>query len=88
MPAGAAHTTRHPLRPLPERLRIVAGAATVVAVTAGVFAVPWTRAELEADKCRRIAPPADASQQRCLDSLEGRREWWTLGLSHRDAGSR
>jgi hypothetical protein len=63
-------------------------AITLSAVITGLIAVPTTRARLEADTCRRRVALDTNSQAQCRRWLESRREWWTLGLSHRDPAQR
>ncbi|MCA1844489.1 MAG: hypothetical protein LC792_15125 [Actinobacteria bacterium] len=90
--AGAAATwgaellrrTRRPARPATPARRTAVVAVTVLAAITGLIAVPTTRARLEADKCRRRAAPDTGSQTQCHHWLESRREWWTLGLSHKN----
>jgi hypothetical protein len=81
-------TLRRPARPTTPVRRIGVVAVTVLAAMTGLVAVPATRARLEADKCRRRAAPDPTSQTQCRRWLESRREWWTLGLSHRNPGQR
>ena len=73
-----------PLVPLAQGLRVTTAAVSAVALLCGVFAVPWTRDQLESDKCRKIVAAGEQSQEECLDWLEGRRQWWALGLSHQN----
>ncbi|MCA1843270.1 MAG: hypothetical protein LC792_08790, partial [Actinobacteria bacterium] len=61
----------------------VALVSLLAVVCAGVV-VPATRDRLEGNKCRRIAPADAGGQARCHEWLEGRRQWWTLGLSHKN----
>jgi len=75
---------RHPATPLGRRARAGLGALSLLALVCCVVVVPATRAGLETNKCRRLAPADPAAQARCLDWLEGRRQWWTLGLSHKN----
>jgi hypothetical protein len=63
-------------------------AVTLLAAVTGLVAVPASRARLEADKCHQVAAPDALSQARCRTWLEGRRQWWTLGLSHRNPARR
>ena len=72
-----------PARPLSRARRAGVASVTLLAAVTGLIAVPSTRDRLESGKCRRVAGDA-VSQVRCRDWLEGRREWWTFGLSHRD----
>jgi hypothetical protein len=73
-----------PLVPLARGLRVTTAAVSAVALLCGVFAVPWTRDQLEGDKCRKVAEADAQAQEACRDWLEGRRQWWALGLSHRN----
>lgn len=75
---------RHPATPLGSWARAGLVVVSLVAVVCGVVAVPATRTRLETDKCRRLAPAHPAAQVRCHDWLQGRRQWWTLGLSHKN----
>jgi hypothetical protein len=71
-------------RPLTRGRRLGIAAVSLLAVICGVVSVPATRARLESNKCLRIAAPDGVAQARCHDWLESRRQWWTLGLSHRN----
>jgi drug/metabolite transporter (DMT)-like permease len=64
--------------------RAAIAALSVVAVLAGIIAVPSTRARLERNKCHRLAAMDAGSHKDCRTWLESRREWWTFGLSHRN----
>jgi hypothetical protein len=75
---------RRPVRPATPARRIGVVAITLLAAVTGLIAVPNTRARLEADKCQRRAALDTGSQAQCRRWLESRREWWTLGLSHRN----
>jgi hypothetical protein len=94
--AGAAATwgsvllrrLRRPGRPATPARRIAVVAVTLLAAITGLIAVPATRARLEADKCRRRVARDTGSQVQCRRWLESRREWWTLGLSHRNPAQR
>lgn len=77
-----------PRRPMPRRGRIGVAAVTLLAAVTGLVAVPATRARLESNKCRRLAAADALSQAGCRTWLESRRQWWTLGLSHKDAARR
>jgi hypothetical protein len=81
---------RRPARPpLTRSHRLGVAGVSLLAAVCGLVAVPATRARLETNKCLRIAAPDRAAQARCHDWLAGRRQWWTLGLSHQnphDAG--
>jgi hypothetical protein len=81
------NTLRHRSRPVltPSRRAGIAAVSLLAVVTGGV-AVPSTRARLEHKKCHRVAAADAASQADCRTWLESRRQWWTLGLSHRDPG--
>jgi uncharacterized membrane protein YdfJ with MMPL/SSD domain len=65
-----------------RRARAGVALVSLLAVVCGGVVVPTTRDRLEVNKCRRIAPADAGSQARCHEWLEGRRQWWTLGLSH------
>lgn len=71
-------------RPMTRGRRLGIAAVSLLAVICGVVSVPATRARLESNKCLRIAAPDGVAQARCHDWLESRRQWWTLGLSHRN----
>jgi hypothetical protein len=79
---------RRPGRPIPRRRVIGVAAVTVLAALSGVVAVPTTRARLEGNKCRHQAASDTLSQARCRTWLESRRQWWTLGLSHKNPTQR
>jgi hypothetical protein len=72
-------------RPMSRPHSVGIAAVSLLAAASGLVAVPATRDRLEHNKCRKEAAPDAASQARCRDRLEGRREWWTLGLSHRNS---
>jgi uncharacterized membrane protein YidH (DUF202 family) len=77
-----------PGSPMPRRHTLGVAAVTLLAAVTGLVAVPASRARLEADKCHQVAAPDALSQARCRTWLEGRRQWWTLGLSHRNPARR
>jgi hypothetical protein len=79
---------RRPGRPMPGWRKIVVAVITLLAALTGLVAVPTTRARLEGDKCRRHAASDTLSQARCRTWLESRRQWWTLGLSHKNPTQR
>ena len=70
--------------PLARPHRLGVAAVSLLAVICGVVLGPRHHARLESNKCLRIAAPDRAAQARCHDWLESRRQWWTLGLSHRN----
>jgi hypothetical protein len=74
-------------RPMTRLRRVAVGPLSLLAVITGLIAVPATRARLESSKCLHHAAPDAGSQARCRAWLERRREWWTLGLSHKNPGS-
>jgi hypothetical protein len=76
---------RRPTRPALTRTgRTGVAALSLLAVAAGLVAVPSTRARLESNKCQGLAASDAAAQVNCRTWLETRREWWTFGLSHAD----
>lgn len=75
---------RRPARPLTRIRRVGIGAISLLAAVTGLIAVPATRSRLESNKCRHRAAPDALSQADCRIWLESRREWWTLGLSHKN----
>ena len=78
----ALRRLRQPAVPVGRRARAGVALVSLLATVCGVVAVPATRARLEINKCRHIAPADTTSQSRCQDWLRSRRQWWTVGLSH------
>jgi hypothetical protein len=77
-----------PSRPMPRLRRIGVAAVTLLAALTALVAVPTTRARLESKKCHHHAASDALSQARCRTWLESRRQWWTLGLSHKNPAPR
>jgi hypothetical protein len=75
---------RRPRRSLSGPRRIAVAGASILAAVTGLVAVPTTRARLETNKCRYVAAADPLSQAACRSWLESRRQWWTLGLSHKN----
>ena len=73
-------------RALTRAGRAAITALSVVAVLAGIVAVPPTRARLERNKCHRLVASGIVLEGDCRTWLASRREWWTFGLSHRNPG--
>jgi Zn-dependent alcohol dehydrogenase len=77
-----------PGRPIARQGRIGVAAVTLLAAVTGLVAVPATRARLESNKCRQLAAADAVSQAGCRTWLASRRQWWTLGLSHKNPAPR